>query len=128
VINPVKYLKMKRIYIAGAYSADNVLDVFHNIRNGIEMSSHILRLGFAPFCPWLDYHYVLEDNFRVLTVQDFYEYSLAWLEVSDALLILKDYEHSKGTLAEIEFAKEKNIPVFYDVDELLNFFNSNLSD
>jgi len=111
---------MKRVYIAGAYSADNVLDVLHNIRKGIEMSSHILRLGFAPFCPWLDYHFVLMDSAELLTVENFYDYSLAWLEVSDAMLVLPGHENSKGTLAEIEFAEDKNIPVFYDEDELLN--------
>ena len=29
---------MVKVYIAGPYSADNVMNVLHNIRKGIEMS------------------------------------------------------------------------------------------
>ena len=111
---------MKRIYVAGAYSADNVLDVLHNIRTGIDYAAHLLRCGYAPFCPWLDYHFVLMDPTRKLTVDDFYQYSLAWLDVADALYVIPGYEKSKGTLKEIERAKELNIPVFFEVKDLFN--------
>ena len=109
---------MKRIYVAGPYSANNVMDVLHNIRKGIRMSYIIFAEGYAPFSPWLDFHYVLMDNPERLTVKNFYEYSLAWLEVSDAVFVLPDFENSKGTLAEIERAKELNIPIVYSLDEL----------
>ena len=109
---------MKRIYIAGPYSADNVMDVLDNIGEGIDISTKMFKEGFAPFCLWLDYHYVLMDRQHKLTIKDFYDYSLAWLEVSDAMLVIGDWQSSKGTLNEIEFAKEKNIPVFYNIKEL----------
>ena len=111
---------MKRIYIAGSYSADNVMDVLHNIRKGIEAACTVFKAGYAPFCPWLDFHYVLMDKASELTVQDFYDYSLAWLDASDAILVLPDYEDSKGTLAEIERANIRGIPVVYSLKELLN--------
>ena len=109
---------MKRIYIAGPYSSDNVLGVLHNIRKGIEVATQVFKDGYAPFCPWLDFHYVLFDKQEALTVQDFYDYSIAWLEVSDAVLVLPGYENSKGTLAEIKRAGKLGIPVFYDYAEL----------
>ena len=112
---------MKRIYVAGAYSADNVMDVLHNIRKGIEMSYTIFTLGFAPFSPWLDYHFVFEDTHNKLTVEDFYRYSMTWLEVSDGIFVLPGYEKSKGTLVEIERAKELGIPVFYTLEYLLDY-------
>ena len=111
---------MKRIYIAGPYSDDNVIDILHNIRAGIELSTEVFKAGFAPFCPWLDFMYVLMDRRRKLTIDDFYEYSTAWLKVSDAVLVLDGYENSKGTLNEIEIAKSAGIPVFYNIYKLIN--------
>jgi len=110
---------MKRIYIAGPYSSDNVMDVLHNIREGIEVSTALFKEGYAVFCPWLDYHFVLMDKERKLTVNDFYEYSIAWLKVSEVMLVIGDWESSKGTLKEIEIAKELGIPILYDLESLI---------
>jgi len=110
---------MKRIYVAGPYSASNAMDVLRNIRYGIEVSTKVLLAGFAPFCPWLDYHFVLEDNYEKLLVSDLREYSLAWLEVSDAMLVLWGWEKSEGTLKEIERAKELDIPIYYELPALI---------
>jgi hypothetical protein len=109
---------MKRIYIAGPYSADNVMDVLKNIRNGINISYEVFTKGYAPFCPWLDFYYVLADKPGKLTLNDFYDYSLAWLKVSDAILMTGDWQNSKGSMKEWEYAKKNNIPVFYNIDEL----------
>lgn len=97
-----------RIYVAGKYSADNVISVFDNIREGIRVSSSIVKLGLNPFCPWLDY---LFQFFEKLEVKDFYRYSIAWLEVSDEVWVLPEWQNSKGTKAEIKRAKELKIPV-----------------
>jgi hypothetical protein len=110
---------MKRIYVAGSYSADNVTTVLDNMRNGMRASVEVLLAGFSPFCPWLDYHFqlMLRDG-ETLTVEDYYNYSMAWLEVSDAILVLPNHHQSKGTLAEIARAKELGIPIFYSLEEL----------
>ena len=108
----------KRVYVAGPYSADNVMDVLRNIRNGIDMSQTIMSMGYSPFCPWLDYHFVLMDFGDSLTLEDFYRYSIDWLEVSDIVYVIGDYSKSKGTLAEIKRAKELGIPIIYDIAEL----------
>lgn len=114
---------MKRIYIAGPYSADNVMDVLRNIREGIDASYQILKAGFAPFCPWLDYHYVLADKENKLTLEDFYNYSLAWLKVSDAILFIEDWRNSKGCLTEKLFAQKNGIPDFYSIESLIEYFD-----
>lgn len=102
----------KRIYVAGAYSADNVIDLQANMRRGIALSLRVLLEGYAPFCPWLDFEFGL---FAEVTLAEYYEYSLAWLEVSDAMLVMRQgLETSHGTQAEMRFARERGIPVFYD--------------
>ena len=110
---------MKRVYLAGKYSADNVLDVLKNIGRGEYYAAKLFMAGFAPFCPWHDRSYVMSNWDKEFTVLMFYNYSLAWLEVSDYLVVLSGYEISKGTLKEIEKAKELNIPVYYDVDKFI---------
>jgi hypothetical protein len=109
------------VYVAGRYSADNVLDVLQNIGKGEEMGAELFYMGFAPFVPWHDKDFVLRRPYNFFTVDQFYRYSLAWLEVSDVMVVLSGYEHSKGTLKEIKFAHERGIPVLYQEDP--NFWN-----
>jgi len=109
---------MKRVYVAGAYSADNVLKVFENMRKGMQLSTEVFLAGYAPFCPWFDYHFALMSGLNDLTVDMFYEYSIAWLKVSDCMLLVPGWENSKGTLKEIEWAKLLNIPIYCSLDEL----------
>lgn len=109
---------MKRIYVAGPYSADNVLDVLKNIGRGEKCCAKLFKLGYAPFCPWHDKSYVMEYCDSSFTVEQFYDFSMAWLEVSDAVLLIPGWKNSKGTLLEIERAKELGIPVFYNINQL----------
>lgn len=116
----MKYFKRLRVYVAGAYSADNLMDVFHNMKRGMRTGSQLLQLGFAPFVPWLDHHLVfMMQNDEKLSVEDFYEYSLSWLRVSEVMLVLPGYEKSQGTLKEIKVAEELNISIFYSLDQMV---------
>ncbi len=112
-------MKINRVYVAGAYSADNVIAVLDNMRRGMRKSTEVFLAGYSPFSPWLDYQFqlMLRDGEK-LTVPDYYRYSMAWLEVADAVLVLPNSEQSKGTQAEIARAKELNIPIFYNLEEL----------
>jgi len=115
---------MKRVYVAGAYSADNVLAVLDNMRRGIRLGTECLLVDFALFVPWLDHHLllILREG-ESLSVEDFYRYTLKWLEVADAVLVVPGYENSKCTLAEIARAEELDIPVFYHFDGLESWAN-----
>jgi hypothetical protein len=104
---------MKRIYVAGAYNADNVMGVLANIRRGIAYCAKLFKTGSVPFCPWLDYQF---SFFEQLDIEDYYRYSMAWLEVSDELHVLPNSENSKGTQKEIARANALGIPVRYVED------------
>lgn len=108
-----------RVYVAGAYSADNVIDVLDNMRRGMRKSTEVFLRGHAPFSPWLDYQFqlMLREG-EALDVEDYYRYSIAWLEVSDIVLVLPAWENSKGTKAEIDRAKELGIPVVFDINDI----------
>jgi len=120
--------KMKKVYVAGAYSDDNVLGILKNIGRGEEFASKIFKAGLAPFTPWHDKTFIIQnwrDNF---TVEMFYDYSMEWLKSSDAVFVvpnvcgLRDWESSNGTLAEIKVATKEGIPVFYEMHDLLEYF------
>lgn len=98
-----------RVYIAGRYSDDNIIGCLNNIHDGIKACVAVLKSGHVPFCPWTDFLFHMFD--KTLTVEDYYRYSIAWLEVSDEVWVLPDSENSKGTQAEIQRAMELGIPV-----------------
>lgn len=107
---------MKRVYVAGAYSSNNVIGVLDNMRRGMKLSYDVLKLGAAPFVPWFDYHFSLIGE---VTLDEYYNYSLAYLKVCDAMIVvIEGMENSKGTQHEIDYAKENNIPIFYNLQEL----------
>jgi hypothetical protein len=114
---------MKRVYVAGAYSANNVIDILKNIGRGEEYSSKIFMMGMAPFCPWHDKNYVTHNWNEIFSVQQFYDYSIAWLEVSDAMFLVPGWENSKGTLAEIAIANRIGIKIFDNLSELQKWAN-----
>lgn len=113
---------MKRVYVAGAYSADNIITCLKNIGRGEEYASKIFLMGHAPFCPWHDKDYVIQNWNKKFTVKMFYDYSMAWLEVSDVIFLVPGYENSKGTMAEIELAKKLSIPIVKSFEELNALF------
>ena len=111
---------MKRIYIAGPYSSDNVLGVFENMRKGMALATQVRRLGYAPFCPWMDFMYFFINDGEPFSLENCYEYSLAWLEVSDGILFTHDWRKSHGARREHEFAEEIEIPIYYSVEDLVS--------
>jgi len=112
---------MKRVYVAGPYSGPDVLIVLRNIGRGEAAAAELFELGFAPFAPWHDKDFVIRNFYSDFIVEQFYEYSMAWLKVSDAVFLVEGCENSKGTLAEIDRAAGLGIPVFVDVQDLIKW-------
>jgi len=107
-----------KVYVAGDYSADNVIDVLKNIGRGESFCTMLFKMGFAPYSPWSDAVYAKNLWYQEPSKQEFYDASLAWLEVSDAMLIISGQGKGGGVDAEIAFAKERNIPIFNNTDDL----------
>jgi len=107
------------VYIAGAYSADTVLGVFANMRRGLQKASLILEAGHFPFVPWCDFLIHMQMQ---LTLEQCYEWSMAFLERCDCVYVLQDgAAGSKGTQEEMRRASEIGIPVFFALHELRKF-------
>lgn len=79
---------MIRVYVAGPYSADNVIDVLKNIGRGERICALLFADGYAPFCPWHDKSFVMDLYSENLSVKQFYDYSMSWLYVSEVMFLV----------------------------------------
>ena len=109
---------MLRVYVAGPYNAPDVIGVLANIRRGMDLSIKVLQMGLAPFCPWLDWLFGVKAD---ITIEQYKEYSMTWLRVSDAVLLVPGWEASEGAKAEVAEASKFGIPCFETLEELLQW-------
>lgn len=106
-----------RVYVAGVYSRNidgsqaGTIDTLKNIRAGQKACLDLWRDGFTPFCPWLDYQFMLLDDGEI-SVDMFKQYSMDWLEVSDAVVVLSGTGIGGGVDAEINRALALDIPLY----------------
>jgi len=125
---------MYKVYVAGAYSDDSVIGVLKNIGRGEYWAAELFSFKFAPFTPWHDKSFIIRNFEDKFIIKQFYDYSLEWLKVSDILFIvpnkpgLKNWQDSKGTLKEIEVAKNLGIPIFYNLSDLLNWRKEQMNE
>ena len=80
---------MKRVYDAGAYSANNVLDVLKNIGKGQKLAADVFLAGHAPFTPWHDRSFIIDNPDYDFNVPMFYDMGIKWLDVSDCVLLIR---------------------------------------
>ena len=114
---------MVRIYVAGLYSKNskgekaNVIEVLENIKAGITICNRLLSLGYAVFCPWLDFQYGLTGV--NLTIEQYRANCMAWLEVSNAMLVISGVRIGGGVDDEIIRAIELDIPAYTNEYKLI---------
>jgi hypothetical protein len=109
--------RKKRLYLAGPYSQG---DVARNVKIAIGIWHITHNLGFSPFCPHLSHFLHMQIT---LLYDDWIAYDLEWLRICDALYRIQG--PSKGADLEVEEAKRLNIPVFYCLDDLIKWNDTN---
>lgn len=126
---------IKRVYVAGlltprgTWSKNLAIDHLLNQRKMIRSSLDAFFAGFDPFVPAFDHQFwmVMQDN-ECITEAMIKRYSKSWLEVCDAVLLTPKWKKSPGTLAEIKYAEELGIPIFKNLEDLIEYVEENGDD
>lgn len=113
-----------RVYVAGLYSRNefgeraDTIETLQNIQRGISVSAKLMADGYDVFSPWLDHQFAFyEPDMPKVRYQ---ENSMAWLEVSDCVLVISGRGLSGGVDREIKRANELGIPVYYWDDNIVS--------
>lgn len=111
------------MYIAGKLNAPSSVGYTKNVAVMIKVYNALLRAGYHPYCPAFDLLAGIVDG--GFEYDDYALTNKAWLEVSEAVVVLPDWGGSKGTKAEIKRAKQLKIPVImlseYNIKNLTPF-------
>lgn len=105
---------MKVIYICGPLSAGNAWEQEQNVRRAEEAALRVWWSGGVPICP----HTMSRFYGGMIAEERCLEGDLEILGRCDALLALEGWRLSQGSKAEMEFAREKGIPICYSLEQL----------
>jgi hypothetical protein len=110
---------VKVVYIAGPYTAPNAWAIEQNIRRAEEAGMYVAECGAMPIIPHANTRFFHGTK----TAQFWYDGTLELLRRSDAILLVEDWERSKGAREEREEAERLGLKIFI-LDELVR--NSDL--
>jgi hypothetical protein len=109
--------KKIKVYIASPYTKG---DVAVNVKRQIDCVDVLMDLGFAPFAPlYSHFQHIVHPR----PYDDWANMDLVWVEVCDCLLRLTG--DSRGADKEVKLAYDLNKPVFYHIDDLIKYYESN---
>lgn len=115
---------MKVVYVAGAYRAKTAWEIEKNIRKAETLACEVWKAGAAALCPHANTRGYYQDECPSKVWLGGY---LEVLSRCDAMILVEGWQGSEGTKAEVELAKERNIPIFSNISELrewLGFFEA----
>jgi hypothetical protein len=105
------------IYIAGRYSAESEMERSFNVETAMRFGVEVEKQGHHAVIPHLS-HYV-DSQARAMGVIIDYEkwiqHGLEQLSMCDAMLVISE---SPGVRREIQFAKERHIPIYYRIEDI----------
>lgn len=99
---------MKLVYIAGPFRAADAWEVHCNVHRAELASREIAGMGAMPVAP----HSIGAHMDGTETAEFWLSGTLELMRRCDAVLVLSGYEHSAGTLGEIQEAKRLGLPLF----------------
>jgi len=120
--------KIEYVYAAGPLtprgikSTNSAIEYLYNLKDIAKVQIDLIKAGFTPYPTGLDFVYflTLPEGERI-TEQTIKKISKNWLKRSDAILMTKYWERSPGSIAEKKLAESLGIPVFYLIQDILDY-------
>ena len=107
------------IYTAGKYSGETYQEVEKNIFLARKVSIELWEKGHAVICPHLNTAH-FEDFNNKISWQEYLNGDFNIISRCDAMVMLPDWEKSKGAQIEFQYAQELRMPIYIypDLPEL----------
>ncbi len=114
-------MKEIKIYIASPYTKG---DTAMNVRFQMDIADQLIELGFYPFTP-LYFHF--QHMFKPRHYTDWMKMDFVWLAQCDCVIRFYPVQNgellgSHGADLEEQEAKRLGIPVFYSIEEVVNYY------
>jgi hypothetical protein len=100
---------MKVIYIAGHFTGKTAWDIENNVRRAENTALKVAKAGAMPLCPHTNTRFFHGQ----CTPEFWYAGTLALLKRCDAIVMVTDWESSKGSREEHTYAIDNDMPIFY---------------
>ncbi len=105
---------MRLVYVAGPFRGSSAWEIECNIRRAETLALEVWRLGAAALCPHCNTRFFQNAAPDEVWLAG----DLVMLERCDAVLLTDDWERSSGARAEVQHARNRCIPCFYNLTEL----------
>ena len=102
------------VYIAGPYRAATEFLVEQNRRRAEAAMLLVVGMGLVPLCPHTMTRYLDGRG----TDEYWLNATLELMRRCDAVLLCEGWQHSAGTLGEIQEAREMQMPIYENLHEL----------
>ena len=115
---------MKIAYVAGAYRAETHYEVELNIRQAEAVAIELWKMNYATICPHKNTSHFDDLAPDRIWLDGDLEIISRLHGGKDCLVMLPNWENSKGAKAEHEFARNRGLNIFYwpeDKDKLARF-------
>jgi hypothetical protein len=109
-------MKDKIIYISGKYSGKTKEETTRNIEQARLMAAKVWELGYPCLCPHTNTMHF--EDICNCEYNDYIEGDLHLLSKCDGILMLDNYESSNGAKIELDFARAREMSVYYSLEEL----------
>lgn len=113
------------IYTAGPYSSDDVKQHDAFIRHAREVSIKLWEKGHTVICPHLNTQYFEVDC--AATYEDYMRGDFTMISRCDAILMLRGWENSSGSVRELDYARHLGLFVYFEDQGLPDLYPTEIS-
>lgn len=107
---------MRIVYVAGPFAAPCAWEVEHNVRLAEACGLEVARLGAMPLIPHANTRFF--HGVTGIAASFWYRGTLELLLRCDAMIVVGDWESSRGSKAELRACDEHDIPFFWSLEDL----------